>query len=137
VIVSDIQAAHHDLVSRAIEVSDIWHGPPFPVQARQPGPDPDRTSYGSCFSFTDPDHNTYLVQEVTTRLPGRMNTGETGYVSATDLQGALRRAQQAHREHENHNGASHLFHRSDQDKNRLAWYAAYMIAEQAGTDLPS
>jgi hypothetical protein len=52
-------------------VSDIWHGPAFPVQARQPGPDPERTSYGSFFSVTDPDGNTWLVQEVTTRLPGR------------------------------------------------------------------
>jgi catechol 2,3-dioxygenase-like lactoylglutathione lyase family enzyme len=80
--VSDIQAAHAELVSRGIDVSGIWHGPPFPVAARQPGPDPDpeHTSYGSFFSFTDPDNNTYLVQEVTTRLPGRMNITETGYV---------------------------------------------------------
>jgi hypothetical protein len=137
VIVSDIQAAYDELRSRGIEVSDIWHGPPFPVQARQPGPDPERTSYGSFFSFTDPDNNTYLVQEVTTRLPGRMNTTETGYVSAADLENALRRAEAAHREHEKRNGRSHLFHRSDQDENWLAWYTAYMVAEQAGTDLPS
>jgi catechol 2,3-dioxygenase-like lactoylglutathione lyase family enzyme len=69
--VSDIEAAHHELVGRGINVSDIWHGPPFPVEARQPGPDPERTSYGSFCSFTDPDGNTWLVQEVTTRLPGR------------------------------------------------------------------
>jgi len=77
-IVSDIDAAHDELVGRGIEVSDIWHGPPFPVEARQPGPDPERTSYGSFFYFTDPDTNTWLVQEVTTRLPGRMNAAETG-----------------------------------------------------------
>jgi catechol 2,3-dioxygenase-like lactoylglutathione lyase family enzyme len=71
-IVSDIEAAHKALVGRGIEVSDVWHGPPFPVQARQPGPDPERTSYGSFFSFNDPDGNTWLVQEVTTRLPGRV-----------------------------------------------------------------
>jgi catechol 2,3-dioxygenase-like lactoylglutathione lyase family enzyme len=136
-IVSDIEAAYDELVSREIEVSDIWHGPPFPVQARQPGPDPERNSYGSFFSFTDPDNNTYLVQEVTSRLPGRMNTTETGYVSAADLENALRRAEAAHREHEKRNGRSHLFHRSDQDENWLAWYTAYMVAEQAGTDLPS
>jgi catechol 2,3-dioxygenase-like lactoylglutathione lyase family enzyme len=70
-IVSDIEAAHDELVSRGIDVSDIWHGPPFPVEARQPGPDPDRASYGSFFSIADPDGNTWLVQEVTTRLPGR------------------------------------------------------------------
>jgi catechol 2,3-dioxygenase-like lactoylglutathione lyase family enzyme len=68
--VSDIEAAYDDLVGRGIEVSDIWHGPPFPVEARQPGPDPERTSYGSFCSFTDPDGNTWLVQEVTTRRPG-------------------------------------------------------------------
>jgi hypothetical protein len=66
-IVSDIDAAHDELVDRGIEVSDIWHGPPFPVEARQPGPDPESTSYGSFFYFTDPDSNTWLVQEVTTR----------------------------------------------------------------------
>jgi catechol 2,3-dioxygenase-like lactoylglutathione lyase family enzyme len=136
-IVSDIQAARDQLVSLGIEVSDIWHGPPFPVEARQPGPDPDRASYGSFVYFTDPDANTWLVQEVTTRLPGRMSATETGYVSAADLEGALRRAEAAHRQHEKHAGRAHLFHRSDQDTNWLAWYAAYMIAEQAGTQPPS
>jgi catechol 2,3-dioxygenase-like lactoylglutathione lyase family enzyme len=136
-IVSDIEAAYDEFVGRGIDASDIWHGPPFPVEARQPGPDPERTSYGSFFYFTDPDGNTWLVQEVTTRLPGRMNAAETGYVSAADLEGALRRAEAAHREHEKRNGRSHLFHRSVQDTNWPAWYAAYMAAEQAGTDLPS
>jgi catechol 2,3-dioxygenase-like lactoylglutathione lyase family enzyme len=70
-VVSDIEAAHDELVGRGIEVSDIWHGPPFPVEARLPGPDPERTSYGSFFGFTDPDGNTWLVQEVSTRHPGR------------------------------------------------------------------
>jgi catechol 2,3-dioxygenase-like lactoylglutathione lyase family enzyme len=72
-IVSDIEAAHDELVGRGIQVLEIWHGPPFPVEARQPGVDPERTSYGSFFSFSDPDGNTWLVQEVTTRLPGRTN----------------------------------------------------------------
>jgi catechol 2,3-dioxygenase-like lactoylglutathione lyase family enzyme len=71
-VVSDIEAAHKALVGRGIEAGDVWHGPPFPVQARQPGPDPERTSYGSFFSLNDPDGNTWLVQEVTTRLPGRV-----------------------------------------------------------------
>ena len=70
-VVSDIVAAHADVVARGIDASDIWHGPPFPVEARQPGPDPERTSYGSFFAFTDPDGNAYLAQEVTTRRPGR------------------------------------------------------------------
>ena len=125
-IVSDIEAAHAALVARGIEMSDIWHGPPFPVEARQPGPDPERTSYGSFFSFADPDGNTWLVQEVTTRHPGRMNAAETGYVSTADLESALRRAEAAHREH-----------RSGQDEDWPTWYAAYMVAEQAGTDLPT
>ncbi len=67
-IVSDIEAAYDELVGRGIDLSDIWHGPPFPVEARQPGPDPERTSYRSLLYFTDPDGNTWLVQEVTTRL---------------------------------------------------------------------
>ena len=71
-IVSDIVAAHDELTGRGIDTIDIWHGPPFPVEARQPGPDPERTSYGSFCSFDDPDGNTWLVQEVTTRLPGRV-----------------------------------------------------------------
>jgi catechol 2,3-dioxygenase-like lactoylglutathione lyase family enzyme len=71
-VVTDIEAAHDQLVGRGIEVSDVWHGPPFPVEARQPGPDPERTSYGSFCSFTDPDGNLWIVQEVTTRLPGRV-----------------------------------------------------------------
>jgi catechol 2,3-dioxygenase-like lactoylglutathione lyase family enzyme len=135
-IVSDIEAAHDELVARGIEVSDIWHGPPFPVQARQPGPDPERASYGSFFLLNDPDDNTWLVQEVTTRLPGRMNAAETGYVSTADLEGALRRAEAAHREHDKHTGRSDLLHRSSQNGDWPAWYAAYMVAEQAGTDLP-
>jgi len=137
VIVSDIEAARDELVGHGIEVSDIWHGPPFPAEARQPGPDPERTSYGSFFYFDDPDGNTYLVQEVTTRLPGRMSAAETGYVSTADLEAALRRAEAAHREHEEHTGSSHLLRRSGQDDDWPAWYASYMVAEQAGTDLPS
>src|SRR6476659_4041099 len=71
--VSDIEAAHDEVVGRGIDVSDVWHGPPFPPEARQPGVDPQRTSYGSFFSISDPDGNLWLVQEVTTRLPGRVD----------------------------------------------------------------
>jgi predicted enzyme related to lactoylglutathione lyase len=70
-IVSDIKAAHAELIRRGIKASDMWHGAPFPVEARLPGPDPQRTSYGSFFAFADPDGNAWLVQEVTTRRPGR------------------------------------------------------------------
>ena len=135
--VSDIEAAHDELAGRGIDVSDIWHGPPFPVEARQPGPDPERTSYGSFFYLNDPDGNTWLVQEVTTRLPGRIDAAETGFASTADLQSALRRAEAAHLEHQKRTGRSHLFHRSGQDENWPAWYASYMVAEQAGTDLPT
>jgi len=124
-VVTDIEAAREALVSRGIDATDIWHGPPFPVEARQPGPDPERASYGSFFSFTDPDGNTFITQEVTTRRPGRIDAGETGYVSAADLEAALGRAEAAHRKHD------------DPDEDWAAWYASYMVAEQAGTDLPS
>jgi catechol 2,3-dioxygenase-like lactoylglutathione lyase family enzyme len=70
--VSDIKVAHDGLVTLGVDVTDVWHGPPFPVEARQAGPDPERTSYGSFCSFSDPDGNLWLVQEVTTRLPGRV-----------------------------------------------------------------
>jgi predicted enzyme related to lactoylglutathione lyase len=70
-VVSDIEAAHDEVVGRGIDASDVWHGPPFPPEARQPGVDPERTSYGSFFSVNDPDGNAWLVQEVTTRHPGR------------------------------------------------------------------
>ena len=69
-IVSDIEAAHDELIRRGIDASEMWHGAPFPLEARLPGPDPERTSYGSFFAFTDPDGNVWLVQEVTTRRPG-------------------------------------------------------------------
>jgi catechol 2,3-dioxygenase-like lactoylglutathione lyase family enzyme len=71
-IVSDIVSAHKELVGRGLDVVDVWHGAPFPLQARQPGPDPERTSHGSFCSFNDPDGNVWLVQEVTTRHPGRI-----------------------------------------------------------------
>ena len=134
-VVSDIEAAHDELARRGIDVSQIWHGPPFPAEARQPGPDPERTSYGSFCSFSDPDGNTWLVQEVTTRRPGRI-AADTAYASTADLTGALQRAEAAHVEHEKRSGRSHLLHRSAPDENWPAWYAAYMVAEQAGTDTP-
>jgi catechol 2,3-dioxygenase-like lactoylglutathione lyase family enzyme len=136
-VVSDIQAARDEVMNRGIEVSNVWHGPPFPLEARQPGPDPDRASYMSFFSFSDPDGNLWLVQEVTTRRPGRIDTAGSTFVSTADLEGALRRAEGAHVEHAERSGRSHLFHRSADDKDWPAWYASYMVAEQTGADLPS
>jgi catechol 2,3-dioxygenase-like lactoylglutathione lyase family enzyme len=128
-VVSDIMAAHDELAGRGIDVSDVWHGPPFPPEARQPGPDPERTSYGSFCSFGDPDGNLWIVQEVTTRLPGRIEPTQTAFASSSDLEGALQRAEAAHAEHEAKTG--------EPDKNWPAWYASYMVAEQTGSDLPA
>jgi catechol 2,3-dioxygenase-like lactoylglutathione lyase family enzyme len=138
-IVSDVEAAHDELVRRGIEVSDIWHGPPFPVEARQPGVDPERGSYMSFCYFNDPDGNTWLVQEVTTRAPGRIDAGKTAFASHEDLAGALRRAEAAyHEKHpEHHGGLLHRHPHADEDDGRADWYASYMVAEQAGTDLPA
>jgi catechol 2,3-dioxygenase-like lactoylglutathione lyase family enzyme len=136
-VVSDIEAAHDGLVGRGIDVNDVWHGPPFPLEARQPGLDPERTSYGSFCSFNDPDGNLWIVQEVTTRHPGRIDPTETAFASADDLENALWRAEAAHVEHQNATGRSHLLHRSSQDETWPAWYATYMVAEQAGSDLPA
>jgi predicted enzyme related to lactoylglutathione lyase len=138
-VVSDIEAAHGELVGRGIDASDVWHGPPFPPEARQPGVDPERASYGSFFAFDDPDGNLWLVQEVTTRLAGRVEGGGVAFASTADLERALRRAEAAHDEHQKRNG-----HRLEaapaervRDEDWPAWYASYMVAEQAGTDLPT
>jgi catechol 2,3-dioxygenase-like lactoylglutathione lyase family enzyme len=138
-IVSDIEAAHGELVGRGIDASDVWHGLPFPPEARQPGVDPERASYGSFFSFNDPDGNLWLVQEVTTRLPGRVDAAGMAFASTADLEGALRRAEAAHGEHEKRTGhrlKAELAERA-RDEDWPAWYASYMVAEQAGTDLPT
>jgi len=138
-VVSDIEAAHGEVVRHGIEASDVWHGPPFPPEARQAGVDPARTSYGSFFSFSDPDGNAWLVQEVTTRLPGRVDAAGMAFASAADLESALRRAEAAHREHEKHTGHRVKAEPAERvrDEDWPAWYASYMVAEQAGTDLPA
>jgi catechol 2,3-dioxygenase-like lactoylglutathione lyase family enzyme len=124
-IVSDIQAARDQLVAAGIEVSEVFHlGPDGPSS----GPDPEHGSYRSLASFSDPDGNTWLLQEVTTRLPGRVDPGETSFGSASDLASALRRAAAAHGEHEARTGEA--------DANWPDWYAAFMVAEQSGAELP-
>jgi catechol 2,3-dioxygenase-like lactoylglutathione lyase family enzyme len=125
-IVSDIAAAREALVAAGVEVSGIFHlGPGGVVN----GPDPDHRSYFSRATFSDPDGNSWLLQEVTIRLPGRIDSGVTSFGSATDLASALRRAEAAHGEHEKRTG--------QHDANWPDWYAAYMVAEQAGTELPT
>ena len=127
-IVSDIEAAHNDLVARGINASEVFHGSPFSPAGRMSGPEPKRQSYGSFVSFEDPDGNVWIVQEVTRRLPGRIDPAATSFASANDLATAIRRAAAAHGEHEKRNG--------QRDANWPDWYAAYMAAERAGTELP-
>jgi len=130
-VVSDIQAARDDLLARGVKVSDVFHFGSLnrlDARARLSGPDPDRPSYGSYASFSDPDGNTWLFQEITTRLPGRMDPATTAFDSTSDLAAALRRAEAAHGEHERHTG--------QRDANWPAWYAAYIAAEQNGQALP-
>ena len=126
-IVSDIEAARNALIEAGIEVSDLFHlGPNGPVG----GPDPQHGTYRSLATFSDPDGNTWLLQEITTRLAGRIDSGVTSFGSVTDLISALIRAATAHGEHEKRMGGQ-------RDENWPAWYAAYMAAEQAGTELPT
>ena len=128
-IVSDIVAAREALVGRGVEVSEVFHGSPFNPAARIPGPDPERGSYKSYAAFTDPDGNTWLLQEITTRLPGRIDASETTFASTADLAAAMRRAEAAHGEHEQRTGQP--------DANWPDWYAAYVVAEQHGRELPT
>ncbi len=125
-IVSDIEAAHDQLVSAGVEVSDVFHRG---SNGSESGPAPGHRSYGSFVSFSDPDGNSWLFQEVTARLPGRMDSSETTYANASDLAAAMRRASAAHGEHEKRIGQA--------DANWPDWYAQYMVAEEAGTDLPT
>ena len=127
-IVSDIEAAHKDLVSRGVNASEVFHGSPFSPAGRISGPDPERQSYRSYVAFEDPDGNAWIVQEVTRRAPGRIDPATTTFASANDLAVAMRRAAAAHGHHEKSNGK--------RDANWSDWYAAYIAAEQAGTKPP-
>ena len=127
-IVSNIEAAHKELVSRGVIASEVFHGSPFSPAGRISGPDPERQSYRSYVAFEDPDGNAWIVQEVTRRAPGRIDPATTTFSSANDLASAMRRAADAHVQHEKSNG--------QRDTNWPDWYAKYMAAEQAGTELP-
>ena len=131
-IVSDIQAARAELVARGVDVSEVFHFAGWnrlDPKGRLSGPAPNRQTYASFLSFTDPDGNGWLLQEITARLPGRIDSGTTSFASAADLAAAFRRAETAHGEHEKRLG--------QRDAEWPEWYAAYMIAEQAGTELPT
>ena len=125
-VVSDIEAARAALIARGADASEVFHrgGP----TGRLSGPDPARASYASFVSFTDPDGNSWLVQEVTARLPGRVSADGTAFKSAAELAGALRRAEAALGEHEKRTGK--------RDANWADWYADYIVRAQAGRELP-
>jgi catechol 2,3-dioxygenase-like lactoylglutathione lyase family enzyme len=124
-IVSDIEVARARLVAAGVEVGEFFHDGP---EGRGSGLDAERRSYRSRALFSDPDGNVWQLQEVTTRLPGRVEPGATSFGSASDLASALRRAAAAHGEHEKRIG--------QRDANWPDWYAAYMVAEQSGKELP-
>jgi predicted enzyme related to lactoylglutathione lyase len=134
-IVSDIEAAREELAARGVDVSEAFH-PKTPGAQFQPdtsdriaGPADGRASYSSFATFSDPDGNSWLLQEVTTRLPGRIDSTETSYSSVDDLQQALQRTATAHGEHEKRNGGEF-------DEKWPEWYATYMVAERSGAELP-
>jgi len=137
-IVSDIEAVRQEFLRRGVGISEAFHGaagvysgPDEPYlfgRNRVAGADPDHGSYRSFASFQDPDGNGWLLQEVTARLPGRIDPAATTFASTADLADALRRAARAHGEHEKRTGAA--------DANWPDWYSSYIVAEQAGTELP-
>jgi catechol 2,3-dioxygenase-like lactoylglutathione lyase family enzyme len=135
-IVSDIQAARDSLAGLGVEISEVFHpgapGAQFAADTvdHLSGPAPDRATYSSFATFSDPDGNQWLLQEVTERLPGRIDAAETTFATTADLSNAMRRASVAHGEHEKREGGEY-------DVNWPDWYAAYMVAEQAGTELPT
>jgi catechol 2,3-dioxygenase-like lactoylglutathione lyase family enzyme len=138
-IVSDIEAARDELLGRGVKVSEGFHdaggvhtGKDEPYlfgRLRVSGPDPERRSYRSFASFNDPDGNGWLLQEITARLPGRVDAHDTTFTSPIELAAALRRAEAAHGEHEKRTGR--------RDANWADWYAEYIVQEQAGQQLPS
>ena len=135
-IVSDIAAARDDLAALGVAISDVFHAgtpgaqfQPDSTGGRVSGPAPGHATYGSFATFSDPDGNGWLLQEVTTRLPGRVDPATTSFASVTDLASALRRAAAAHGEHEKRIGKA--------DPNWPDWYAEYMAAEHGGTELPT
>jgi catechol 2,3-dioxygenase-like lactoylglutathione lyase family enzyme len=134
-VVSDIEAARQNLLARGINVSAAFHhegdvhsGTDEPYlfgRSRVSGPDPERGTYRSFASFSDPDGNGWLLQEVTARLPGRIDGNGTSFTSSADLAAAFRRAAAAPGEYEKQNGGKH-------DENWPDWYADYIVNEQRG-----
>ena len=126
-IVGDIEAAHEELVGLGVEVSEVFHdaGGVFHhagTESRVFGPNSDRNSYGSFLSFSDPDGNGWVLQEVTTRLPGRVDEAATTFASAGSLASGLRRAEAAHGAHEARTGRP--------DPDWPAWYAEFLVRQR-------
>jgi catechol 2,3-dioxygenase-like lactoylglutathione lyase family enzyme len=129
-IVSNIVTAWAELTANGANPSEVFHDKTggynrFDPSVRATGPDPERRTYASFLTFNDPDGNGWVLQEITTRFEGRIDTGVTSFTSAQDLVEALRRAAVAHGEHEKKIGAA--------DPDWPTWYAAYRVAEQAGS----
>ena len=127
-VVSDIQEARAELVDRGVDVGEVFHG--GPGEAPEKGPDPARRSYFSYATFSDPDGNRWLLQEVTARLPGRVDAKAVTFSSSTALADALRRAAAAHGEHEQRSG-------KHDEEGWPDWYAEYIVATQTGKPLPT
>jgi predicted enzyme related to lactoylglutathione lyase len=132
-IVDDIVAAQAELVAKGVEASEVFHDAGggynrFDPAVRASGPDPERRTYASFATFSDPDGNGWVLQEITARFEGRIDSGVTSYVSVRDLTDALKRAAAAHGEHEKSIGAA--------DPDWPTWYAAYMVSEQSGATPP-
>jgi len=125
-IVSDLQAALDKMAIAGIKVNEVYH---LGGSGKSSGLDPERNSYRSFATFQDPDGNRWLLQEITARLPGRIDSSATSFSSATDLESALVRAAKAHGEHEKRTGGQ-------RDENWPKWYSEYMVAEQSGAKLP-
>jgi catechol 2,3-dioxygenase-like lactoylglutathione lyase family enzyme len=134
-IVSDAEAARQKLLALGVKASEVFHAgepgaqfQPEGASGRVSGRGPEDGSYSTFVTFSDPDGNSWLLQEVTTRLPGRIDAADTSYGSTAALADAMRRAAAAHGEHEKRTG--------EPDENWPDWYAAYMVAEQSGAELP-
>ena len=125
IIVSDIVVARNAMLAAGVQVSEFFH---LGQNGPAPGLDPERSTYRSRAEFKDPDGNSWVLQEITSRLPGRVEPGPTSFASASDLVSALKRAALAHGQHEARIG--------QRDENWPDWYAEYMVREQTGTELP-
>ena len=131
-VVSDVEAARDDLASRGVDAT-VFHDSTggydrFTESVRAEGPDPERRTYASFSEFRDPDGNVWQLQEITSRLPGRVDESGAAFTSVDQLARALKRAETAHGEHEQRTG--------QRDEDWPSWYAAFMLAEQTGAAPP-